>query len=91
MTDSPLSADRWRVLNLQRCAEAMQQLYYTYITKEGVAQARGDAIQAIQRMIDGLGGENMISKIEAVPWTARLQASGEPELVQLAKEIKKAI
>ena len=84
-----LSADRWRVLNLQRCAEAMDLLYKTYIVDQPpVAIARGEAIQAIQRMIDNLGGDNMVAKIEAVPWTARLRESGEPELVQLAKDIK---
>ena len=90
MTDA-LSPDRWRVLNIQRCAEAVQLLYQTYIIEQPIATARGEAIQAINRMILALGGEDMISKIEAVPFTARLRESGEPELVQLAKDIKDAM
>ena len=90
MSDA-LSPKRWSILNIQRCAEAMQQLYYTYITDDGVAKDRGEAIQAINRMIVALGGADTISKIEAVPYTARLRESGEPELVQLAKDIKDAM
>lgn len=87
----PLSAERWRVLNIQRCAEAMDSLYKTYIVDQPIANARGEAIRAINRMIHGLGGEDTITKIEAVPYTARLRESGEPELVQLAKDIKDAM
>ena len=81
-------AEEMRSLNLQRCAEAMDLLYKTYIISEGMAQARGEAIQAINRMILGLGGEDTIAKIEAVPWSARMRESGEPELVKLAAEVK---
>lgn len=84
-------AEEMRPLNLQRCAEAMQLLYQTYIITEEVAMARGEAIQAINRMIIGLGGEDTISKIEAVPWSARMRESGEPELVKLAADVKNAV
>ena len=85
------TAERFRVLNIQRCAEAMQLLYQTYIIKNETAAARGEAIQAINRMILDLGGEDTITKIEAVPWSVRMRESGEPELVQLAKDIKNAL
>ena len=82
------TAERFRILNIQRCAEAMQLLYQTYIIDGTIAIARGEAIQAINRMILGLGGEDVISKIEAMSWSARMRESGEPELVQLAEEVK---
>jgi hypothetical protein len=85
--DEKAAAQLFRILNIQRCAEAMDLLYKTYIIEQPIAIARGEAIQAINRMILALGGEDIISKIEAVPFTARLRASGEPELVQLAKDI----
>ena len=84
-------AEDFRVLNQQRCAEAMQLLYQTYIIDAKIAEDRGHAIQAINRMILALGGEDTAAKIEAVPYTARLLESGEPELVQLAKDLKGAI
>lgn len=84
-------AERFRILNQQRCAEAMQLLYQTYIIDTTIAEDRGLAIQAINRMILALGGEDTAAKIEAVPYTARLRESGEPELVQLAKDLKEAI
>jgi hypothetical protein len=87
--DEKATAERFRVLNIQRCAEAMEMLYQTYIIDGTIAIARGEAIQAINKMILGLGGEDTISKIEAVPWSARLHASGEPELVKLAEDVKK--
>ena len=89
--EAELNPERWRVLNIQRCADAMDVLYKTYIVDQAVvATARGEAIQAINRMILGLGGEDMISKIEAVPWSARMRESGEPELVKLAEDVKNA-
>ena len=84
-------AERFRVLNIQRCAEAMELLYQTYIIDAKIAEDRGHAIQAINRMILALGGEDTASKIEAVPYTARLRASSEPELVRLAQDLKEAM
>lgn len=86
-----VEAERFRILNIQRCAEAMQLLYQTYIIDSAIAEYRGQAIQAINRMILGLGGEDTISKIEAVPWSARMRESGEPELVKLADDIVRRI
>src|SRR3990167_9560630 len=83
------TAKRFRVLNIQRCAEAMQLLYQTYIIEQPLAEARGEAIRAINRMILGLGGEDTVAKIEAVPWSARMRKSGEPELIKLAEDVKK--
>lgn len=81
------TSERFRVLNIQRCAEAMQLLYQTYIIDSPIAEDRGRAIQAINRMIVGLGGDDTISKIESVPWSARMRESGEPELVKLADDV----
>jgi hypothetical protein len=89
--DRRLTEAHWRFLNIQRCEDAMRLLYETFIPDQSVATLRGEAIQAINRLILGLGGEDTIAKIEAVPYTARLRESGEPELVQLAKDIKDAI
>ena len=89
--DEEANAKRFLVLNIQRCAEAMQLLYQTYIIDPKVAEDRGLAIQVLNRMILGLGGEDTISKIEAVPYTARLRESGEPELVQLAMDLKEGM
>ena len=90
--EAELNPERWRVLNIQRCADAMDVLYKTYIVDQAVvATARGEAIQAINRMILELGGEDMIAKIEAVPWSARMRESGEPELVKLAEDVKAAL
>ena len=85
------SPSHMRPLNLQRCAEAMDLLYKTYIINEQTATARGEAIQAINRMILSLGGEDTAAKIEEVPWSARMRESGEPELVKLAEEVKRAV
>ena len=87
--DEQAQSERMRVLNQQRCAEAMDLLYKTYIIDAAIAEDRGIAIQAINRMIIALGGEDTASKIEAVPWSARMRESGEPELVKLADDIKK--
>lgn len=80
-------AQRMQFLNIQRCAEAMELLYQTYIVGETVAADRGHAIQAINRMILGLGGADTIAKFEAAPWSARMRESGEPDLVKLAEEV----
>ena len=89
--DQRVEADKMRILNLQRCAEAMLLLYQTYIIDGEIAEARGEAVRAINRMIIGLGGEDTVSKIEAVPWSARMRESGEPELVELSQKISRAI
>lgn len=85
--DEKATAERFRILNLQRCAEAMQLLYQTYVIEQPIAEARGEAVRAINRMILGFGGEDTITKIEAVPWSARMRESGEPELVKLAADV----
>ena len=54
----------------------------------GCGGERGDAIQAINKMILGLGGEDTIAKIEAAPWSARMRESGEPDLVRLEKSVR---
>src|SRR3990167_9641489 len=77
-----------RVLNIQRCAEAIQLLYKTYVIEQSIADARGIAIRAIDRMILDFGGESVIEKIEAVPWSARLRASGEKDLIELEKSVR---
>lgn len=84
-------AEKMRVLNQQRCAEAMNLLYQTYITDQSIADERGRAIQAINKMILLLGGEDVVQKIEAVPWSARMRNSGEQDLIDLEKSAKQDI
>lgn len=81
-------AEHHRVLNLQRLAESMDLLYKTYIIDTAIAKDRGEAIQAINRMIMSLGGEDTAAKIEAVPWSRRMRMSGETDLVELEKYIR---
>ena len=90
MTDLEPS-EKMRVLNIQRCAEAMQLLYQTYIIDAQAASFRGTAITAINELIIRLGGEDTASKIEAVPWSARLRASGEQDLIDLERSVRKEI
>ena len=80
--------DAMRVLNIQRCAEAIDLLYKTYITDAQTASFRGTAIIAINEMIIRMGGEDIVSKIEAVPWSARMRASGEQDLIELEKNVR---
>lgn len=91
MTTEIERSEKMRVLNIQRCAEAMQLLYQTYIIEQPVADERGKAIQAINKMIVFLGGDDTISKIEAAPWSARMRESGEKDLIELEKSVKKDI
>ena len=83
--------NRMRFINIQRCAEAMDMLYKTYVIDSAIAQDRGLAIQAINRMIIAFGGEDTISKIEAAPWSARMRDSGEQDLINLEKDMRKEI
>ena len=84
-------AERMRFINIQRCAEAMDMLYKTYVIDSAIAEDRGQAIQAINRMIVAFGGEDTIPKIEAVPWSARMRESGEQDLINLEKEVRKDV
>lgn len=86
-----MSDPAWSELNRQRVAEAMTLLYQTYITDQAQATARGDAIQALDRLLVALGGEVLSSQIEAVPWSKRLRDSGESELIELEKEIRRKV
>lgn len=84
-------AERMRILNIQRCAEAMDLLYTTYIIDAQAASFRGNAITAINELIIRLGGDDTASKIEAVPWSARMRKSGEQDLVDLEMSVRKNI
>ena len=84
-------AERMRFINIQRCAEAMDMLYKTYVIDAAIAEDRGEAIQAINRMIVAFGGESTIEKIEAAPWSARMRESGEQDLINLEKEVRNEI
>lgn len=84
-------AEKMRVLNIQRCAEAMQLLYQTYIIDAQAASFRGTAVTAINEMIIRLGGEDTVSKIEAAPWSARMRESGERDLIDLEKSARKDV
>ena len=88
MSDKERS-EKMRVLNIQRCAEAMQLLYQTYVIEQSIADDRGMALQALDRMILAFGGASVASKLEAVPWSARMRKSGEQDLIDLEKDVRR--
>jgi hypothetical protein len=61
-------------MNIPKIEEAITLLYQTYIQDQNVATQRGIAITAMNEMIKLLGGEDVVAKIEAVPYSARLRA-----------------
>ena len=60
-------------MNTPKIEEAITLLYQTYIEDQEVATQRGIAITAIDEMIKSLGGDDVVKKIEAVPYSARLR------------------
>ena len=71
-------------MNIPKIEEAITLLYQTYIEDQNVATQRGIAITAMNEMVKLLGGEDVVKKIEAVPYSARLRAQhlfeDEPQL-----------
>ena len=61
-------------MNIPKIEEAITLLYQTYIENQDVATQRGIAITAMNEMVKLLGGDNVVAKIEAVPYSARLRA-----------------
>jgi len=61
-------------MNIPKIEEAITLLYQTYIEDQEVATQRGIAITAMNEMIKLLGGADVVAKIEAVPYSARLRA-----------------
>lgn len=61
-------------MNIPKIEEAITLLYQTYIQDQNVATQRGIAITAMNEMVKLLGGEDVVKKIEAVPYSARLRA-----------------
>ena len=61
-------------MNIPKIEEAITLLYQTYIEDQDVATQRGIAITAMNEMVKLLGGEDVVEKIEAVSYSARLRA-----------------
>jgi hypothetical protein len=60
-------------MNIPKIEEAITLLYQTFIEDQNVATQRGIAITAMNEMVKLLGGDNVIEKIEVVPYSARLR------------------
>ena len=61
-------------MNIPKIQEAITLLYQTYIEDQDVATQRGIAITAMNEMVKLLGGNDVVAKIEAVPYSARARA-----------------
>lgn len=61
-------------MNIPKIEEAITLLYQTYIEEQDVAKQRGIAITAMNEMVRLLGGDDVVAKIESVPYSARLRA-----------------
>ena len=61
-------------MNIPKIEEAITLLYQTYIEDQDVATQRGIAITAMNEMVKLLGGNDVVAKIEAVSYSARLRA-----------------
>ena len=60
-------------MNIPKIEEAIILLYQTFIQDQKVAIQRGIAITAMNEMVKLLDGEDVVKKIEAVPYSARLR------------------
>lgn len=60
--------------NIPKIEEAITLLYQTHIEDDEIANQRGIAIRAMNKMVELLGGEDVVAKIEAVPWSKRIRA-----------------
>lgn len=63
-----------KTMNIPKIEEAITLLYQTFIEDKDVANQRGIAIRAMNEMVKLLGGDDVVAKIEAVPYSARLRA-----------------
>ena len=61
-------------MNIPKIEEAITLLYQTFIEDQDVATQRGIAITAMNEMVKLLGGDDVVKKIEAAPYSARLRA-----------------
>ena len=61
-------------MNITKIEEAITLLYQTYIEDQDVATQRGIAITAMNGMVKLLGGADVVAKVEAVPYSARVRA-----------------
>ena len=61
-------------MNIPKIEEAITLLYQTYIEDQDVATQRGIAITAMNEMVKLLGWDDVVAKIEAVPYSARVRA-----------------
>ena len=60
-------------MNIPKIEEAITLLYQTFIEDQDVATQRGIAITAMNEMVRLLDGDDVVKKIEAVPYSARLR------------------
>jgi hypothetical protein len=58
-------------MNIPKIEEAITLLYQTHITDQETATQRGIAIRAMNEMVRLLGGDDVVAKIESVPYSAR--------------------
>ena len=68
--------------NINCLETAINFLYHTHITDSDVAQKRGVAIREMDAMIQILGGESVIQKIEATSYSARLRRNSWLDFVK---------
>ena len=61
-------------MNIPKIEEAITLLYQTYIEDQDVATQRGIAITAMNEMVKLLGGADVVKKIEAVSYSARIRS-----------------
>ena len=61
-------------MNIPKIEEAITLLYQTHIEDQDVATQRGIAITAMNEMVKLLGGADVVAKIEAVPYSARVRS-----------------
>ena len=86
-------------MNIPKIEEAITLLYQTFIEDKDIAKQRGIAITAMNEMVKLLGGNDVVKKIEAVPYSARLrtqhlfedtpQSKGANMTIRKDKPIKK--
>ena len=60
-------------MNIPKIEEAITLLYQTFIEDKDIAKQRGIAITAMNEMVKLLGGDDVVKKIEVVPYSARLR------------------
>jgi hypothetical protein len=68
--------------NINCLETAINFLYHTHITDPAVAEKRGAAIRDMDSMIQMLGGESVVQKIEAMPYSVRMRRNSWLTFIQ---------